>query len=101
MAITDQYLRAIEAMQEVEPEALADFLVVAARLLYIKSRGLLPQPVVEEEEEEEKQSEALIQQVVGLSPIQGRGGRTTHARFDWIAHECAIGSAAEWNAGWI
>ena len=62
MAITDQYLRAIEAMQEIEPEALADFLVVAARLLYIKSRGLLPQPEVEEEEE--KQSEALLQQLL-------------------------------------
>ena len=62
MAITDQYLRAIEGMQEIEPEALADFLVVAARLLYIKSRGLLPQPEVEEEEE--KQSEALLQQLL-------------------------------------
>ena len=62
MAITDQYLRAIEALQEIEPEALADFLVVAARLLYIKSRGLLPQPEVEEEEE--KQSEALLQQLL-------------------------------------
>ena len=62
VAITDQYLRAIEAMQEIEPEALADFLVVAARLLYIKSRGLLPQPEVEEEEE--KQSEALLQQLL-------------------------------------
>ncbi len=62
VAITDQYLRAIEGMQEIEPEALADFLVVAARLLYIKSRGLLPQPEVEEEEE--KQSEALLQQLL-------------------------------------
>ena len=63
VAITDQYLRAIEAMQEIEPEALADFLVVAARLLYIKSRGLLPHPEGEEEEEE-RQSEALIQQLL-------------------------------------
>ena len=62
VAITDQYLRTIEALQEIEPEALADFLVVAARLLYIKSRGLLPQPEVEEEEE--KQSEALLQQLL-------------------------------------
>lgn len=62
VAITDQYLRAIEEMQEIGPEALADFLVVAARLLYIKSRGLLPQPEVEEEEE--KQGEALIQQLL-------------------------------------
>lgn len=63
VAITDQYLRAIEAMQEIELDALADFLVVAARLLYIKSRGLLPHPEGEEEEEE-KQSEGLIQQLL-------------------------------------
>ena len=68
VAITDQYLRAIEAMQEIEPEALADFLVVAARLLYIKSRGLLPQPEVEEEEE--KHSEALIQQLLDYRRFQ-------------------------------
>ncbi len=62
VAITDQYLRAIESMREIEPEALTDFLVVAARLLYIKSRMLLPQP--DEEEEEEDQGEALVQQLL-------------------------------------
>ena len=72
VAITDQYLRAIEAMQEIEPEALADFLVVAARLLYIKSRGLLPQPEVEEEEE--KQSEALIQQLLDYRRFKAAAG---------------------------
>lgn len=72
VAITDQYLRAIEAMQEIEPESLADFLVVAARLLYIKSRGLLPQPEVEEEEE--KQSEALIQQLLDYRRFKAAAG---------------------------
>ena len=62
VAITNQYLRAIEAIQDIEPEALADFLAVAARLLYIKSRGLLPQPAGEEVEE--KPSETLIQQLL-------------------------------------
>lgn len=61
-AITDQYLRAIEEMQGVDPEALADFLTVAARLLYIKSRGLLPQ--LPDDEAEESPSENLIQQLL-------------------------------------
>ena len=75
VAITDQYLRAIEAMQEIEPEALADFLVVAARLLYIKSRGLLPHPEgEEEEEEEERQSEALIQQLLDYRRFRAAAG---------------------------
>lgn len=62
MAITDQYLRAIEMLQEIEPGALADFLEVAARLLYIKSRGLLPRPP--QDETEEDPSDALIQQLL-------------------------------------
>ncbi len=73
VAITDQYLRAIEAMQEIEPEALADFLVVAARLLYIKSRDLLPHPEGEEEEEE-RQSEALIQQLLDYRRFRAAAG---------------------------
>ena len=73
VAITDQYLRAIESMQEIEPEALADFLVVAARLLYLKSRGLLPQPE-EEEEEEEDQGEALIQQLLDYRRFREAAG---------------------------
>lgn len=72
VAITDQYLRAIEAMQDVEPDALADFLVVAARLLYIKSRGLLPHP--EDDEEEESQSEGLIQQLLDFRRFRAAAG---------------------------
>jgi segregation and condensation protein A len=63
MAVTDQYLKAIETLEEIEPGALADFLVVAAKLLYIKSRTLLPKPRVAEEEEEES-TDSLIQQLL-------------------------------------
>ena len=72
VAITDQYLRAIESMREIEPEALTDFLVVAARLLYIKSRMLLPQP--DEEEEEEDQGEALVQQLLDYRRFREAAG---------------------------
>ncbi len=73
VAITDQYLRAIEVMQDVEPGALADFLVVAARLLYIKSRGLLPHPE-DEEDEEESQSGGLIQQLLDYRRFRAATG---------------------------
>src|SRR5215212_8250000 len=53
VTVTDQYLQTIDQMQQVEPDALADFLVVASRLLYIKSRSLLPQPRPLEEGEED------------------------------------------------
>ena len=73
VAITDQYLRAIETMQEIGPDALADFLVVAARLLYIKSRGLLPHPE-DEEDEEESQSGGLIQQLQDYRRFRAAAG---------------------------
>ena len=53
VAVTDQYVQAIESLEEIEPGALADFLVIAARLLYLKSRSLLPKPRPPEEEDEE------------------------------------------------
>ena len=50
--VTDQYLTSLSAMQpHVRMEELADFLVVAAKLLLIKSRSLLPS-ITEEEEQE-------------------------------------------------
>ncbi len=64
VAVTDQYLRTIEQMQEREPGALADFLVVASKLLYIKSRNLLPKPRPVEEGEEEDPSDALLKQLL-------------------------------------
>lgn len=64
VAVTDQYVQTIEQMEEREPGALADFLVVASKLLYIKSRSLLPQPRPADEGEEEDPSDALIKQLL-------------------------------------
>lgn len=64
VAVTDQYIRAIESLEEIEPGALADFLVIAARLLYLKSRRLLPSPRPPAEDDEEESGEALIQQLL-------------------------------------
>lgn len=41
--VTEQYLKYLETIGEAAPEELADFLVVATRLLLLKSRNLLPQ----------------------------------------------------------
>ncbi|MCS7220814.1 MAG: segregation/condensation protein A [Anaerolineae bacterium] len=40
--VTEQYLSYLARLEELEAEILADFLVVAARLIWIKSRLLLP-----------------------------------------------------------
>lgn len=49
--ITDQYLEAIIDIDEIELEYSSEFLVMAAQLLYIKSKMLLPKPEEEEEED--------------------------------------------------
>jgi segregation and condensation protein A len=64
--ITDQYLSMLEAMKEMDLEVAGEFLVVAAQLIYIKSRSLLPvdQQMPEEEDEEDDPRWELIRQLV-------------------------------------
>ncbi len=64
-AVTDQYLEYINQLETVEPEKLADFLIIAAQLLLIKSRNLLPQPPAEPEEEgEEDIGDELVRRLI-------------------------------------
>lgn len=48
--VTDDYLTVIRSAKEIHPEELADFLVVAAKLILIKSQALLPGIELEAEE---------------------------------------------------
>ncbi|RME36345.1 MAG: chromosome segregation protein ScpA, partial [Planctomycetota bacterium] len=50
--ITEQYLRYVELLKEIDPEGVSEFLVMAATLMEIKSRMLLPTPPPEEAEED-------------------------------------------------
>ncbi len=61
--VTEQYLAQIEQLKENRIENLIDFLVVAARLVQIKSRALLPQTPLHPGDEEEDPAEALIRQL--------------------------------------
>ena len=49
--VADEYLKHVKALDKVNAENLAEFLVVAAQLMLIKSRSLLPDLVLDEEEE--------------------------------------------------
>lgn len=65
--ITQQYLAHLDVIKEMDLEMAGDFLVIAATLLYIKSRTLLPmdQQMAEEETEEgEDPRWELIRQLV-------------------------------------
>ncbi len=48
-ALTEQYLAYLESMKRFNIEVASEFLVMAATLLYIKSRMMLPKPPKEEE----------------------------------------------------
>ena len=53
--VTDQFLAYINILKSINPDELTDFLVVAAKLILIKSEVLLPRPppgIIEEEEED-------------------------------------------------
>ena len=53
--ITDQYLEYVSCMEEESLDVVSEFLVMAATLLDIKARMLLPREVSEEGEEEEEE----------------------------------------------
>jgi len=63
-AVTDQYVDHISQLEKLEPDKLADFLIIAAKLLLIKSRVLLPQPPREPEDEEEDVGDELVRRLI-------------------------------------
>jgi segregation and condensation protein A len=63
--VTDQYLEYLSLLENIHAEILADFLVIAAKLLLIKSEMLLPRPPgVPGEEEEEDVGDELARQLI-------------------------------------
>jgi segregation and condensation protein A len=62
--ITRQYLDYIELMQELDLDLAGDFLVMAATLIHIKSRMLLPRPDPSQEDEDEDPREALVNRLL-------------------------------------
>ena len=58
--ITDQYLDYIRQMQDANLDVMSEFLVMAATLLDIKCRMLLPKEVNEEGEEEDEDDECDV-----------------------------------------
>jgi segregation and condensation protein A len=62
--VTDQYLDYLEAIADRDPAEVSAFLVIAARLVQIKSAALLPRPPVTEAAEEVDDAEALARQLI-------------------------------------
>jgi len=59
--ITDQYLAHLEVLQLIDMDLAGEFLLMAATLMEIKSRMLLPKPELEEEDEEDPRADLIRQ----------------------------------------
>ena len=62
--ITEQYLDYLDLMQEMNLDVAGEFLVMAATLIHIKSRMLLPRPDPAQEDPEEDPREALMRRLL-------------------------------------
>ena len=62
--ITKQYLEYIDLMQEMNLDVAGEFLVMAATLIHVKSRMLLPRPDPTQEDPEEDPREALVRRLL-------------------------------------
>src|SRR5687767_15916890 len=64
--ITDEYLRYLRVMQELDIAVAGDFLVMAATLIELKTKMLLPRdPHAVEEEEEDPRTDLVNQLQIG------------------------------------
>lgn len=61
--ITEQYLETMSLVDELDMDSASEFLQMAATLVEIKSRALLPKPPKPEDENELSPEEALIRQL--------------------------------------
>ncbi len=61
--VTDQYLDYLRRISDRDPAEMSAFVVVAVKLLWIKSQALLPRPPLSAEEEEDE-GEELVRQLL-------------------------------------
>ncbi|MDP3919818.1 MAG: segregation/condensation protein A [Candidatus Omnitrophota bacterium] len=62
--ITRQYLETLGQMKQLDLEVAGEYLVLAATLIYIKSRMLLPQETIEEDDFEEDPRSELVRKLL-------------------------------------
>ena len=60
--VTGQYLEFVNSLQDGDMDRASEFIHMAARLIEVKSRKLLPKPRIEDEDEEDPE-ESLIRQL--------------------------------------
>ena len=88
--ITDQYLQTIRLLDELDLDVAGEFLVMAATLIHIKSRMLLPRPETSAEVagDEEDPRDALVRRLLEHQRFKAAAG---------LLHEREQVRAAQWQ----
>lgn len=71
--LTEGYLAHIEGMERADLDVTTEFLVVAATLLALKAKALLPEVVTEEDEEDAVERDLLIARLLEVQTFQSSG----------------------------
>ncbi|HEY8909796.1 MAG TPA: segregation/condensation protein A [Desulfosporosinus sp.] len=92
--IADQFVEAVRQMESLDMEVTTEFLVLAAQLLFMKSRDLLPKPATTDESkvEEEDQRQELVERLLAyrtfkqaaqvLEALETSSGRSYYREVD-------------------
>src|SRR5687768_4916978 len=96
--ITSQYLHYIELMQELNLDVAGEFLVMAATLIHIKSRTLLPRHDPAQEEPDEDPREALVRRLLEHQKFKAAAEllheRETVRSAQWMRPDARVADAA-------
>ncbi|MEW6584942.1 MAG: segregation/condensation protein A [Nitrospirota bacterium] len=82
--ITSQYLQYLEMMKELNLEIAGEFIVMAATLIYIKSRMLLPPDEETPAEELEDPRAELVQKLLEYQKFKEAAGDLRKREEDWM-----------------
>ncbi len=91
--ITRQYLEYLQAFKELKIDIAGEFVVMAANLIYLKSRSLLPldQQPPEEDAEEDDPRWDLIRQLIEYKKFKEAAAQL---------HDRALGAGAHFHPRW-
>ncbi|HYZ92525.1 MAG TPA: segregation/condensation protein A [Actinomycetota bacterium] len=71
--LTEDYLKHIEQMERADLDVTTEFLVVAATLLSLKAKALLPEPATDADEDEQLERDLLIARLLEVQTFQTAG----------------------------
>jgi segregation and condensation protein A len=86
--ITAQYLEYVELMEELNLDIAGDFIVMAATLIHIKSRMLLPRPDPSQDDVEEDPRDALVNRLLEYQKYKAAAS---------LLHERETMRSAQWQ----